>query len=145
MQANQVMVVGTISIGGAPPQDCKITGMQIEMPPPHIWGPTDPRPTPPIYIPPGGGGLPHPEHPIVIPNPPTEPPLVIWGPTDPRPTPPIHWPGYPNWPPTGPSPQPPPDKWYWHYCSQELGWVLVPPGGGGKPQPMPPNPPAQKR
>lgn len=23
--------------------------------PPGFWGPTDPRPTPPIYIPPGGG------------------------------------------------------------------------------------------
>ena len=38
--------------------------------PPGIWGPTDPRPTPPIHIP--------------------SPPLGIWGPGDPRPTPPIH-------------------------------------------------------
>ena len=26
--------------------------------PPGIWGPTDPRPTPPIYLPPGGSGGP---------------------------------------------------------------------------------------
>jgi len=44
--------------------------------PPGIWGPTDPRPTPPIPIYPGG-----------TPNPPG-----IWGPTDPRPTPPIYMP-----------------------------------------------------
>ena len=122
MEANNVMLVGTIAIDGGPPRDCKITGLQIDMPPPHIWGPTDPRPT----------------HPIVIPNPPTKPPLVIWGPNDPRPTPPIYWPGYPVWPPTGTPPTPPANEWYWHYCSAELGWVLVPPGGGGKPQPMPP-------
>jgi hypothetical protein len=36
---------------------------------PGIWGPNDPRPSPPIYIPPPGG----------------QPPLGIWGPTDPRP------------------------------------------------------------
>lgn len=120
MEANNVMLVGTISIAGGPPQDCKIQGLQIDQPP-HIWGPPDPRPTPPI----------------VIPNPPTQPPVIIWGPNDPRPTLPIYWPGYPNWPPTGTSPTPPPDKWYWHYCSTELGWVLVPPGGGGKPQPTP--------
>ena len=36
--------------------------------PPGIWGPTDPRPMPPIYLPPitGAGGE-HPAHPIVIP------------------------------------------------------------------------------
>lgn len=55
--------------------------------PVHIWGPTDPRPTPPIYWPgfPGGGGGAQPpggDH--------------IWGPTDPRPTPPIYWPGFPG-------------------------------------------------
>jgi hypothetical protein len=45
-------------------------------PPPGIWGPPGPWPTPPIFIPPGGGG--------------GSPPLGIWGPTDPRPTPPIY-------------------------------------------------------
>ena len=77
--------------------------------PPHIWGPTDPRPTPPIVIiPPDavGPGVPthpiyipvYPAHPIVIPpdaiapGVPTHPiylPPIIWGPNDPRPTPPI--------------------------------------------------------
>lgn len=122
MEANSVVVIGTIEIEGGPPRQCKIVGLSVDVPgvPPTIWGPTDPRPTPPI----------------VIPNPPTEPPLVIWGPDDPRPTLPIYWPGFPHWPPTQPSPQPPPDKWYWHYC-EGTGWVLVPPGGGGKPQPIP--------
>lgn len=79
-------------------------------PPPGIWGPTDPRPTPPIYIPPPGsppplgiwgppdmppgfwgGGMgpgvkpqPHPEHPIVLPPnlPPVMPPEAGGGPID---------------------------------------------------------------
>ena len=60
----------------------------------HIWGPTDPRPTPPIYWPgyPGGGGG-------------GEGPPHIWGPTDPRPTPPIYVP--PNVPPSLQPPDPP--------------------------------------
>ena len=49
-----------------------------------IWGPTDPRPTPPIHLP-GGGGE------------------GIWGPNDPRPTPPIHLPV-----PEPPEPEVPP-------------------------------------
>jgi hypothetical protein len=78
--------------------------------PPGIWGPTDPRPTPPIVIPPGAIDGVHPEHPIYIPVYPAHPivippgsivddppfpahPIVIppgiWGPTDPMPTPPI--------------------------------------------------------
>src|SRR5262245_42954052 len=122
-QATSIIVMGTIEIEGGPPQKCKVAGLAVETPgvPPGIWGPTDPRPTPPIYIPPPGG----------------QPPPVSWGPDDPRPTPPIYWPGFPNWPPTGTPPDPPTDKWYWHYCDDMLGWVLVPPGGGGKPQPMP--------
>ena len=80
--------------------------------PPHIWGPTDPRPTPPIVvIPPGSisDGVPthpiyipiYPAHPIVIPpgsiggGKPEHPiylPPGIWGPTDPFPTPPIFLP-----------------------------------------------------
>jgi len=56
------------------------------------------------------------------------PPLVIWGgPYDP----PQIWPQ----PPQPPQPNPPPSNdWQWHY-DEELGWVLVPPGSGGKPQP----------
>lgn len=132
MQANNVMFIGRISIAGAPPQECRMEGLNVEM---SDNVPTHPIVLPPVY--PSHPIPPVPTHPIVIPNPPTEPPLIIWGPNDPRPSLPIYWPGYPNWPPTQPSPQPPPDKWYWHYCSAELGWVLVPPGGGGKPQPMP--------
>lgn len=83
-------------------------------PPLGIWGPTDPRPTHPIYlpIPPGiiGGDPPKPEHPIWLPVYPAHPivippgaiqpdppipahpiylPPIIWGPDDPRPTHPI--------------------------------------------------------
>jgi hypothetical protein len=72
--------------------------------PPGIWGPNDPRPTPPIYFPPAGGGQPGvPTHPIY--NPPG-----IWGPNDPRPTPPIYMPGQPPlgiWGPNDPRPNPP--------------------------------------
>ena len=125
MEAKNVLVIGQIAIDGGPPRECRMTGLAIDT--------GDHHPAHPIVPP---GGYPHPEHPIVIPDPPTEPPLVIWGPNDPRPTPPIHWPGYPNWPPTGTPPTPPPDKWYWKYCPT-IGWVLVPPGGGGKPQPVP--------
>ena len=51
-------------------------------PPPGIWGPPGPWPTPPIYLPPAGGGGEHPAHPIVIPMPPGAPgspehPIVI--------------------------------------------------------------------
>lgn len=81
-----------------------------ERPPLGIWGPTDPRPTPPIVLPippdaiaPGVPTHPiyipiFPAHPIVIPpdaiapGVPTHPivlPPIIWGPDDPRPTPPI--------------------------------------------------------
>lgn len=55
----------------------------LPVPPPGIWGPTDPRPTPPIYlVPPGSLGPGIPTLPIYLPP-------GIWGPTDPRPTHPI--------------------------------------------------------
>lgn len=68
-----------------------------EQPPLGIWGPTDPRPTPPVAGPgrppwwgmandPGWSG-----------GSPSQPPLVIWGPGDPRPTPPVAGPGRPPW------------------------------------------------
>lgn len=120
--------------------------------PPGIWGGGNyPLPTPPIYLPPqppltiwGGGNYPLPTPPIYYPPAPVDPgyghplpPLSIWGPGDPRPMPPIYWPGYPNLPepPTEPLPEPPSDKWSWAY-DEDLGWVLVPPSGGGKPQPV---------
>src|SRR5262247_3565637 len=79
-------------------------------PPLTIWGPTDPRPSPPIYMPPGwwgnpGGWNPHPEHPIVIPPPPTEPP-----------TEPI---------PPGEGIKPPPEGGGWGY-SPTYGWGYFP-------------------
>ena len=94
-------------------------------PPLGIWGPTDPRPTPPIYIPPEGG----------------QPPLGIWGPTDPRP-------GYGL---PGPQPHPehpivlPPDlppetpeggriEWKTAWTPQ-TGWVVV--GIPQEPHPSP--------
>lgn len=123
MQANMVTLLGTIAIDGAEPVPCEIKGLTIQGNPDQ----------PPVVLPPL-----FPTHPIVIPEPPRDPPLVIWGPTDPRPDQgPITWPGYPAWPPTSPSPQPPPDKWYWIYCDDIPAWVLVPPGGGGRPQPVP--------
>lgn len=66
-------------------------------PPLVIWGPDDPRPTPPIFLPPQTPG-----------EPPT-PPVHIWGPTDPRPTPPIFIPPQPPqiWGPGDPRPTPP--------------------------------------
>ena len=102
----QVVLVGDASltglgIGGGPMPPGQGGGS-----PPGIWGPTDPRPTPPIALPPGypgqppggGGAPPYPAHPIY------DPPH-IWGPTDPRPQPPIYYP--PNVPPSLTPPQQP--------------------------------------
>lgn len=155
----------------------------------HIWGPTDPRPTPPIVIPPdaispgvpthpiyipvypahpivippgsiGGGDPPvpahpivlppyvpghpivippgsidgvHPEHPIVLP----EPPLTIWGPPT---MPPGFWgggmgPGVKPQPPLTPPTTPAGAKWVF---SPVYGWVIDPSPEGGKPVPIHP-------
>jgi homeobox protein ESX1 len=75
--------------------------------PPGIWGPTDPRPTPPIYIPvvPPNVVMPPiyipivPSHPIVLP-PPGEPPV----PTHPIELPPVIWPPQPPGAPGGGAP-----------------------------------------
>lgn len=104
--------------------------------PPGAVDPGPPlKPAHPIVLPPY-----YPAHPIVIPpgsvdpGPPLIPahpiflPPVIWGPDDPRPTPPIVIPPYPT--------EPPPEGWVWGYTAR-YGWVAVPPGGGGKPQPLP--------
>jgi hypothetical protein len=94
--------------------------------PPGIWGPTDPRPTPPIYFPPGGGGGGgpggRPEHPIA------GPPDHIWGPTDPRPTPPIYLPpgtipGFPSHPIVIPPGEP----------GEPTHPIVLPPPGGTEP------------
>ena len=134
--------------------------------PPGIWGPTDPRPTPPIVlpippdaiapgvpshpiyipvypahpivIPPGAISPGVPAHPIVLPPPRPEHPIVI--PPDAVspgvPAHPIALPGDPWWPPVDPPAHPPAGDWEWAY-SPIYGWVLVPPGGGGRPQPAP--------
>ena len=80
--------------------------------PPGIWGPNDPRPTPPIVIPPGAIDGVHPEHPIYLPVYPEHP--IVLPPED---------------KPPGTS------SWQWIYTRE--GWALLPPGGGGKPQPVP--------
>jgi hypothetical protein len=108
-------------------------------PPLGIWGPTDPRPTPPIYIPvppPTEEGGAKPEHPIYIPVWPAHP-IVIPVPPDlgahpehPIAYPPLVWPPLPTHPiaPGGPPPHPahpihlPPGIW----------------GGGNVPMPSPP-------
>lgn len=78
--------------------------------PPHIWGPTDPRPTPPIALPPGyPGAPPHVEHPIVLP--PTLPDL-----------PP---------PPEGATKPPPSDQGGWGYYDGRWGYFP----GPGEPGP----------
>ena len=90
--------------------------------PPGFWGPNDPRPTPPINLPPWdqSGGR----------------PPGIWGPPGPWPSPPIHLPPMPIEPPsnpTEPKPPPPDGGWGWH---PTYGWGFFPnPSGGGKPQP----------
>ena len=132
--------------------------------PPGIWGGgNEPFPTPPIVIPPDSlaPGVPthpiylpvYPAHPIVIPpeaigpGVPTHPivlppyvpahPIVI--PPDAIspgvPSHPIALPGDPWWG-TDPPAKPPAGDWTWAY-SPVYGWVLVPPGGGGKPHPIP--------
>jgi hypothetical protein len=71
--------------------------------PPGIWGPTDPRPTPPIYLPVVPPGL-KPEHPIFIPVVPSHP-IFLPGPGAPtHPIPPVIWPPQPPvtiWPSPG--------------------------------------------
>ncbi len=82
-------------------------------PPLGIWGPDDPRPTPPIYIP--VEGL-HPEHPIYFPVEPTHP-IVL--------------------PPEGETPTPPPDmiqppsgaQGFWGYSVYYKSFVFVPYAG----------------
>ena len=110
-----------------------------------------PTPAPPIYNPPvfpahpiaPGGGPVFPTHPIY--NPPVFPAHPIVPGTPPVASPPIFYPPvFPAHPIVIPPPPvdlpPAPENWKWAY-SVMYGWVLVPPGEGGKPQPIPPNPP----
>jgi len=142
MAAVNVTLVGTFtsadgtSVGGTFTGSMHYTDLGIgggpAQPPLGIWGPTDPRPTPPIYLPPGGGGQPPgvPTHPIVIP--PTPP-----GTDPPQPAHPIVLPPVPPDPPQQPpgSGMPPPG-WSWHWQDPPGAWLLVyNPPESGKPQP----------
>jgi len=143
MAAVPVTIVGTFTsadgtaVGGTLEGSMHLTGLGVgggPMPggppgvpahpiynPPGIWGPTDPRPMPPIYLPPGSG--------------PGEPP-GIWGPSDPRPTPPIVIPRpppeAPN-PPPGGGAKPPPPEGGWGY-HPEYGWGYFPGEGEAGPK-----------
>src|SRR5499427_1259276 len=87
-----------------------------QQPPLGIWGPTDPRPTPPIYIP--------------------QPPLGMWGPNDPRPTPPIYIP-----PVGGGTPPGVPIHPIWGPPGFNPPGAGMPPGIGGGPIIPPEQPP----
>jgi len=88
------------------------------LPPLGIWGPTDPRPTPPIYIPivppESSGGGEHPANPIYLPVSP-EHPIVLPPDEEGPPTPP---PGMVN-PPTG-------QPGFWGYSLYYESMVFVP-------------------
>ena len=85
-------------------------------PPLGIWGPTDPRPTHPIVLPPY--------------NPPEGPPVQIW-PSPGRPTHPIVIPPPPP-PPEGGG-KPPPPEGGWGY-SPQYGWGYFPGPGEASPK-----------
>lgn len=92
----QVVLIGEASLTGVGVGGGPIIPEPPQRPPGY--------PAHPIYLP----GA-HPEHPIVIPPPPTDPPQ----------------------PPTEGKPPPPGGGWGWH---PEYGWGYFP-GSGGKPQP----------
>jgi len=111
--------------------EASLTGLGVGGGPMPPQGPVDPGYSPPWAQvpdqPPGQPGVPiHP----------------IWGPPGFNPPGPGMPPGIgggpiiPDLPPPIDQPPPPADKWSWRY-SDDYGWVLVPPGGGGKPQPVP--------
>ena len=57
--------------------DLTVSAPEPPTDPPGIWGPTDPRPTPPIVIPPNWISDGVPSHPIVLPPPRPAHPIVI--------------------------------------------------------------------
>jgi|SRR5215472_3540204 len=107
--------ISGLVIGGGPIVPPDTSPPDPGEPPLGIWGPTDPRPTPPIHIPPtpptdGQPGIP--SHPIVLPPVPPDPPIE---------------------PPGG---APPPEGWFWHWVPEHHQWVLVynPPAGTAEPK-----------
>jgi hypothetical protein len=125
------VLIGKISIEGGPLQDFLAQTVDAPSPPNQ-----PPMVTPPIYWPPGSwwgdpgygkptpppGYPPHPAFPISGPGVPTLPVDPGWGVGPP--------------PVIPPGETPPDGSWCWVY-DDDLGWVLKPPGGGGKPQPVP--------
>jgi hypothetical protein len=133
--ANQVsmMLVGNLSVDGGPARPCVVSGLASTL---GTWGGVAPP-----YVDIGGpGNQPYPDQGL-----PGNQPYPDQG----LPRPPLHtWggggigdyidAGFPMpQPPTGEQPPPSQTKWSWRY-TEEYGWCLVPPGGGGKPQPTPP-------
>lgn len=117
--------------------------------PPGIWGPNDPRPTPPIQLPPGvgsgnppgiwgGGNVPMPTPPIHLPP---VPPPSVW-----PPGPGIDFPSHPIVLPPGIDTIPPgPIDWKVAW-TPDTGWVVV--GVPNVPHPVPsgaPTPAAPKK
>jgi len=122
-QQKSIMIRGTISVAGGPPQPCVVTGLVSEL---GFWGGT-----PPTYPDQGlPGDQPHPEHPIVI-----IPPGAIDGA---HPSHPIYLPVYPSHPIELPPTSPPPDSGFQWVYTDQFGWVLDPVASGGKPVPLPP-------
>jgi hypothetical protein len=149
MAGKKIVIVGevydpTLGIGGGP----IIPPEGGAEPPLGIWGPTDPRPTPPIYIPvppPPESGL-SPEHPIFIPVYPAHPIVIPVPPQPPsgggehpeHPIPPVVWPPMPPkpplgiWGPTDPRPTPPIHLPPVH-AQPPIYIPIIPPEGGGEP------------
>lgn len=158
----RVIIIGEMHVvdSGAHPEHPWVPPGQ---PPLGIWGPTDPRPSPPIanvpgapgYQPPTGtppGGA-HPSHPIYFPDAHPEQPIYlpprIWGGgNEPFPTPPIYLPPKPTTPPPSGEVKPPPPDGGWGY-HPEYGWGYFPPSSEPSPKtpvaPTPTAPPAPKR
>jgi hypothetical protein len=102
-----------------------------------IWGPTDPRPNPPIYIPivppPVEGAPPEATHPIYLPVYPTHPIYLPGHPEHPIVIPPELPPGFVS-PPSG-------ARGYWGYSPYYSSAVFVPYTGAGAPGVPGTNPP----
>jgi hypothetical protein len=140
--AQQVTIVGTMTDSEGNTKQVTINGVgQLQVDPGYGVPLPPPTATPPIYYPPV-----YPAHPIAPGGPPPSvmPPIYyppeIWPPPV-HPAHPIVLPEPPEVP-TEPPIAPPgggiSEGWQWYY-SPVYGWILVwmPPGGGGKPQPVP--------
>jgi hypothetical protein len=127
-------MAGTITV--KPGETIQIVGVPADSTlPPYIWGPTDPRPTPPVAgpgRPPWWGMAQDPGYGIEVGQPPG-----IWGPGDPRPTNPIAGfdPAHGTWPDVPPPVRPPSQEdgnWVWAWSPQLGRWVWVQVPGEGE-------------